>query len=869
MARELAVNKAEEKSTTDGDNDGLLLGRRSYLQMAGAAAAAVATGAGASGVATAAVSENNYDTVVNIADEGADTSGGSAINSILEEHLNDNTLVKFPEGTYRLSPLSVDGLENFAMVAPNGATIAPDHSGADTLLYFDEARGVHVEGFDVEQSGSTSSRVIFRAEAGTNVLKNWRLLDRQDEDAGGAYMQCKGSDTKLTFENVDFSKGGEGMAVWIRPTIVGDYPDSGEVPELDPAGTINFINCEMNAWDREGLYASAHAGKLNVIGGRYANNNLAQVRTGGEHAVVKGVEIVCDDPSATPRELNMRGIWMKEGHLTVIEDCDILMSDVSSSSGAVKHDTEAGKMIVRNTRIQTDTDVKGIKSKPPKDWPYRAPSMDSEPESRELVVENVSITGSADGDTAFYIVSRDGSSVSNLCIHQTGSDRDGIEAKRVNNFTLRDSTIDVTGDTTLFDSMDAATANITRSGSCPAPELDGKPAEYDGDSGRGDNDTDSDPNESELSNYLEVTGDGEYSFATSGEIANGGKANLDKEDTIDAQTASGEVAGGGADSYGFEGELNALEHADDVTVTVNGETVDQSDYSSISRPNVVQIRGDDGLASYEFTVDGELDVGPTSAGSINEEDNILGATAEGAVAGGSDAYSFSGSITQFRFTEGSATVLVNGEEVDPSELSSDDGSSDDGRGDTDGDADSSKHLEVTGDGEYTFTASGEITDGGEANLDKEDAIDAQTASGAVAGGGTDSYDFEGELETLEHGEDIVVTVDGEEVDPAEVGSDDGRGDTGGDDVERDSDYPHLLVINGPEDGVTNYVVSVTGDIKKTDIAGSINPEDEVDGNKASGAVAGGKDAYLFSGDITQFNLSGSASVDLQKEYQQE
>ncbi|KTG07836.1 hypothetical protein AUR64_02055 [Haloprofundus marisrubri] len=768
--------------------------------MAGAAAAAAATGAGASGVASAAVSESNYSNVVNIAEAGADTSGNQTINSVLEDHLQDNTLVKFPQGTYKLAPLSESGLNNFAMVAPNGATITPDHSGEETLIYLSNAQGVHIEGFDVEQPGSTSSRVVFKATSGTNVLKSWRLLDRQDADSevGGAFLQCAGSDTVLTLEDIDFSKGGLGMGVWVRPTIVGDYPDVGEVPELDPAGTLNFINCNISGWDHEGLYASAHSGPVNVIGGRYGNNNIQQIRTGGPKAVVKGAEVVCDDRDQTPRDRNARGIWMKEGNEMLIEDCDIIMSDVGASSGAIVHGTEGGKMTIRNTRIQVDDDVKAVKSRSPKDWPFRAVSMDTAPSSRRLIMENVSVTGTASDDEAILIYGRDGSELRNLCVEQNGSSQNGIKINGSSNVSLLDSTINVTGQATVFNSSDVSTANVSGSDSCPAPQFDDQPVEYDG--GNSGGNSGGYNNESDLSNYLEASGEGSYAFAAAGEIANGGQANLQSEDSIESQTASGSVVNGGTDSYGFEGQLNALDADDGVTVRVNGEAVNVTDFPSVSRPNVVTVSGDDGLASYEFTVDGELDVGPASAGTFNEEDNIHGATAEGAVAGGADAYSFSGSITQFRFTEGTATVLVNGQEVDPSEFGSDDGSTDDGS-----------------------------TDDGSAD-------DGSTDDGSTDDGSAD----------------------------------DGRGETGGEeDVERDPDHPHLLVINGPDNGVTNYAVAVTGDIKHTEIVGTTDSEDEVNGNKASGAVAGGIDAYLFSGSITQFNLSGSASVDLKKDYQQE
>ncbi|KTG10896.1 hypothetical protein AUR64_06860 [Haloprofundus marisrubri] len=82
------------------------------------------------------------------------------------------------------------------------------------------------------------------------------------------------------------------------------------------------------------------------------------------------------------------------------------------------------------------------------------------------------------------------------------------------------------------------------------------------------------------STSLKAVGDGFYSFRTSGEIVDGGRANTDKEDVIDGQSANGEVANNGTDSYYFAGELTALDADDGVTVTVDGDEVDPSEFDS-------------------------------------------------------------------------------------------------------------------------------------------------------------------------------------------------------------------------------------------------------------------------------------------------
>jgi hypothetical protein len=82
----------------------------------------------------------------------------------------------------------------------------------------------------------------------------------------------------------------------------------------------------------------------------------------------------------------------------------------------------------------------------------------------------------------------------------------------------------------------------------------------------------------------------------------------------------------------------------------------------------------DERAFYEFTVTGELEYGEEAnpageASNPTYPDEVTGNTASGAVKGGTDTYSFSGEISTFELTGGEADVYVNGELVDPSELS--------------------------------------------------------------------------------------------------------------------------------------------------------------------------------------------------------
>ena len=66
----------------------------------------------------------------NIVSEGADKSGNTAIDSILDSLVGSDTTIIFPSGTYKLNDLTVpSGMNNLELIAPNGARLVPGRSG--------------------------------------------------------------------------------------------------------------------------------------------------------------------------------------------------------------------------------------------------------------------------------------------------------------------------------------------------------------------------------------------------------------------------------------------------------------------------------------------------------------------------------------------------------------------------------------------------------------------------------------------------------------------------------------------------------------------------------------------------------------------
>ena len=83
------------------------LKRRTYLGVIGASTV-TSLAMGRAGAAD----EEQYDRVVDITEAGADNSGEEPIDDVFAEEAQDDTLLKFPPGTYRANQLIVYQLSN-------------------------------------------------------------------------------------------------------------------------------------------------------------------------------------------------------------------------------------------------------------------------------------------------------------------------------------------------------------------------------------------------------------------------------------------------------------------------------------------------------------------------------------------------------------------------------------------------------------------------------------------------------------------------------------------------------------------------------------------------------------------------------------
>jgi len=405
---------------------------------------------------------HRFETVVDVVAAGADDRGTEAINDVLTEHVADDTLLYFPPGRFALDRFRVEDTRNIGFVADRETTIVPAAPKETIGNHFIDLRGVSdvlLDGltFDFTERGYGGAvRVIARGDVyARNLQTRGPLPDRNKADKHVAYrFDVRDADSQGVVERVVARDGGHdgGNGVGI---FVGK----------DHAGTLTFRDCELANFPNNGLYASAPGqtldgytganGVVHVEGGRYENNNIANVRIGSTGSTVKGVTVRVDTvpPSPSQRDLNVRGIRLRERNDQLVENCTIeIGADAGDGFGAISYHPMHGSSTVRNTEIRVDRDqFNAIKATDASRGGTKAP----------LQFEQVTITGSARGGTAVSLADRPKTSVRNCQIDQTGRNRNGIVFTNSANCLVANSTIRVTGQPLVITNSNIERQSVT------------------------------------------------------------------------------------------------------------------------------------------------------------------------------------------------------------------------------------------------------------------------------------------------------------------------------------------------------------------------------------------------------------------------
>ena len=835
-------NDTGKTGAIDEGRSGLPIGRRSYLVAAGATVGSIGF---FSGTAAAASFERRgirfKYTVDMVADAGCDPTGEEPCDAKIRAAANDYTLLTFPPGEYKITSKTVVlGTTNLGFLGEGDARFRVPENFNEKALVVDDGTGLLFEGIDIDQRASGATPALHLGADDDLRVHDVELLGqgihpdsipRGDPGWSPRPGPEHGNPHALDFlYPIVRSPSGTGLVTDVEANnhgLMGTYNAgngrSGIWVGVSTEGTITFRNCRIEEFGSNGTYTSRTNGVVQFEGGTYRNNDNNQIRVGSPGSSIEGTTMVVDaDTSDAPNPydaLNYRGVRIEMGRMNdrtdvTVRNCDIAIRSVSHSGGGVVAESTASEFTVEDMRIGIEADgVRGILGKVPDGGgAYPAPA-----EPHTATVRNASVTGSASGNAAIELRERSGSVVANCCIEGDGDGRDGVAFVRSDGCVVRNATIDVTGEPVVTSNADVDVSGVSLGGSCPVPSVPRSPKP----SKPPDS---SDPGDAVPEDVLTIEGapGADYELGVTGDLTKSATmdATIDPNDTVDGSSATGQVGGGGRDSYEYTGEITRLVLDGGATLYYNGESIDPATYL----PNTVTIESAS-YVEYEIeTTDGI--VKSAAMGAADPSDTVDGTTATGqAGEGGQDSFAYPGEIESLDI-DGDATVYRNGEVIDPDEF-----------GTTD-----ILTIEGAPGAAYELVANGSLekTTGMSATIDANDTIDGSTATGQVAGGGRDSYAIEGGITRLVLDGDAILYYNGKRTDPDEY-------------------LANTMVIESATNAT--YEIRTSDGIVKDPTTGTADPNDAIDGTTATGQVGkGGRDGYAYPGEIERLDIDGDATV---------
>ena len=406
-----------------------------------------------------------FDTVVDAVETGADPTGEEPITWLIEEEATDDTGLLFPEGRYALGNVELQDLSNFGLVGTGEATavLVPAGSADELDDPWIDISGVSdflLRDLDFDFTWEGYAGAMSVSAEGDFAVRNVTVDGTYDVDTHGFLFDVRSADHAGLVENV---------------TAVGAREDGLDTIGIyvgeEHAGELTFRECHIERFSNNGLYASSpgnHSreessegqdGAVHVIGGVYRNNNISNVRLGSTGSSVRDVSILVDEePPRHPNGLNVRGIWLRGTTDHVVENCTVTYdADAAMGDGAIIIDEHTGRSAIQGTHVHVERDdVSPI-------WALAPTEAVRETGPTGPVFEDVTVTSSASGDEGIEIVGRDGTVLRHCCLHTTESTRHGVVFRDSYGCSVRDTTISVTGQPIVIERGHATVADTSMS----------------------------------------------------------------------------------------------------------------------------------------------------------------------------------------------------------------------------------------------------------------------------------------------------------------------------------------------------------------------------------------------------------------------
>ncbi|WP_306060081.1 hypothetical protein [Natronococcus wangiae] len=399
-------------------------------------------------------------------DAGADPEGNESASPVIQDEIDDDTLLKFPEGEYYMDEqVRFTSFENVGIVSEDGAevTLVPanyhEFDGPPRLFRLgtseNPGRDLHFEGFYVDQTAEDTGIRVINAEVEDGLYVGSVFIHGEhDSGTWGPGL----------FNVVD--SNGEGVVECFRAFDGGVFsdetPNSGTVRRGSSGihvngnhrGTLTFKSCVLGGFAGTGLYASSN-GRVDVEGGWYENSVTGSLRMGVSEGRIEDAVAVVDDP-IEDREVLQHPIRLDHGDRIEVENVTINTPDpngnalrvmegvdeatisdtkiaVGGDSTAVRIDEGAGSTTFENVELEMNGDA----------YAFRILGDDA----GAVALRNVDVTGDASGSPVppAIFCTRNDCDFESLSVDQPGDEgRRGIEL-RGENYVVADSEFDTTG----------------------------------------------------------------------------------------------------------------------------------------------------------------------------------------------------------------------------------------------------------------------------------------------------------------------------------------------------------------------------------------------------------------------------------------
>lgn len=380
---------------------------------------------------------SRFGSVIDAVEAGCDPAGESPCGPEILDAAGDDTLLVFPSGEYRIDErITLSELENFGIRgdAEDAVFVAPPDFNEQWLIA-DRGQGLVFENVTIDVRAANSAPTVKLGVTDGLEVRDVEIVGRgmrtESKPGSGGNVPVG-----TAFLPVVRSPDGEGIVErFVAKTggRIGTYNGGegrvGIYIGQSNQGRIRLVDCHLEEFGNNGVYASRTHGTVEVVGGTFRNNDISQVRLGSEGSFVEGATIEVDvedvgDPNAPGDYMNPRGVRIESGPLdtagVTVRDVDVHLKN--SPSGAIVVGDLGGHFRVEDTDIRIDNgNGAAILAKPPTGG-FRDPP----PEPHHGTITGVTVTGEPSARAAIRLIGRPGSTIEDTVIDNPNGQRNGI-----------------------------------------------------------------------------------------------------------------------------------------------------------------------------------------------------------------------------------------------------------------------------------------------------------------------------------------------------------------------------------------------------------------------------------------------------------